>query len=96
MKETGRCVWFDVRKGFGFIKPDSGTVDIFVHYSKILGEPGEFKVIQEDDLVEFETFVTERYGEQRLQAKEVRVIGGTSEILEEQRDNTFRGHGQSA
>ena len=38
---VGRCVWFDVRKGFGFIETDQGP-DVFVHYSKILAEPGEF------------------------------------------------------
>jgi cold shock CspA family protein len=37
-KQTGSCKWFDAKKGIGFIAPDSGSADIFVHQSAILAD----------------------------------------------------------
>jgi len=34
-KKTGEVVWFDARKGYGFLKQDNSDVDIFLHWSNI-------------------------------------------------------------
>jgi len=74
MAETGRVAWFNVERGYGFIQRSTGG-DVFVHYSKILAEPGIFRVLEPNDKVEFETFLAERNGgEKTLQAKNVRVL----------------------
>ena len=48
---TGTVKWFSRVKGFGFIAPDQGTMDVFVHYSSIIGEG--FRNLMEGQRVEF-------------------------------------------
>lgn len=50
--DTGTVKWFNDRKGFGFITPDGGGDDLFVHHSNIATEG--FKTLQDGQKVEYE------------------------------------------
>jgi CspA family cold shock protein len=49
---TGTVKWFSPEKGYGFITPDDGSADVFVHFSAIAGEG--YKNLDEGQKVEFE------------------------------------------
>jgi len=49
---TGTVKWFNRQKGFGFIVPDDGGGDLFVHHTDILMEG--FKKLDEGQTVEYE------------------------------------------
>jgi len=49
---TGTVKWFSSEKGYGFITPDDGTADVFVHHSAIAGEG--YKNLDEGQKVEYE------------------------------------------
>ena len=49
---TGTVKWFSDQKGYGFIVPDDGGKDLFVHHSNIEGEG--FKTLKEGQKAEFE------------------------------------------
>ncbi|GAA5107955.1 RNA chaperone/antiterminator CspA [Orbus sasakiae] len=50
-KKTGLVKWFNESKGFGFITPDDGSKDLFVHFSSVVGDG--FKTLQEGQKVQF-------------------------------------------
>lgn len=50
-KITGLVKWFNESKGFGFITPDNGSKDLFVHFSSLIGDG--FKTLYEGQKVEF-------------------------------------------
>ena len=65
---TGTVKWFNDEKGYGFITPDDGDRDLFVHYSGIDG--GGFKSLAENAKVEYE----EEVGDKGPKAVNVRAI----------------------
>ena len=52
MMQKGTVKWFNNSKGFGFIAPESGGEDVFVHYSSI--QSNGFKTRSEGQTVSFE------------------------------------------
>ena len=61
--------WFSSEKGYGFITPDGGGDDVFVHFSQIEGSG--YKSLDEGAKVQFET----EPGQKGLQATGVRAVG---------------------
>ena len=64
---TGTVKWFNPDKGYGFITPDEGEGDLFVHFSGI-SDSGGFRTLEEGQRVEFN--VTQ--GPKGNQAEDVR------------------------
>ena len=62
---AGTVKWFNGAKGYGFIAPDNGSEDVFVHFSAI--EMGGYRTLAEGDRVEFSV----EPGKKGLQAAKV-------------------------
>jgi CspA family cold shock protein len=63
----GTVKWFNPDKGFGFIAPDDGTPDVFVHYSAI--DTGGYRTLEENQKVEYDV----QQGPKGPQAAQVRA-----------------------
>jgi cold shock protein len=61
----GTVKWFNEEKGYGFITPDEGGDDLFVHYSAIVGEG--FRTLEEGARVSYEA----TQGRKGMQAEQV-------------------------
>ena len=66
---TGTVKWFNADKGYGFITPDGGGADLFVHFSAI--QSSGYKTLEEGAKVEFE----ESQGQKGPQATNVHPVG---------------------
>ena len=66
---TGTVKWFNDAKGYGFIAPEDGSKDVFVHFSNIAGDG--FKSLSEGAKVEFEV----RQGDKGPEALNVLLVG---------------------
>jgi len=62
----GTVKWFNASKGYGFVTPDDGTTDVFVHFSAIEGSG--YRELTEGQRVQFES----QPGQKGPQAKSVR------------------------
>lgn len=65
---TGTVKWFNADKGYGFIAPDDGSADVFVHFSAI--DADGFRSLDENQKVEFGT----SQGPKGPQAEQVRPL----------------------
>jgi len=65
---TGTVKFFDIKKGFGFITPDGGGDNLFVHFNDIQQEG--FKILREGQRV---SFVSSK-GQKGMQATNVQVV----------------------
>merc|ERR1719253_2049019 len=70
---TGVVKWFDAKKGFGFIVPDDGSADVFVHYSVV--NTNGFKSLADGEQVEFDILSAE---DGRIKATNVTGPGGAA------------------
>ncbi|WP_345694823.1 cold-shock protein [Kitasatospora terrestris] len=64
----GTVKWFNGEKGFGFIAPDEGGADVFVHFSAVVGSG--YRNLEENQRVEFEI----QQGQRGPQAVEVKPL----------------------
>ena len=65
---TGVVKWFSAEKGFGFVTPDDGSADVFVHFSAI--QDSGFKTLQEGQSVSFDV----QNGPKGLSAANVKAV----------------------
>ena len=69
MRTTGTVKWFNDAKGFGFLTPEDGQKDCFVHHSAIEG--GGYKTLAEGERVEFDVV----QGKKGAAAEQVTKLG---------------------
>lgn len=77
--QSGTVKWFNNAKGYGFIVPESGGEDVFVHYSTIDGTG--FKTLKEGQAVQYEASKSPRG------VQTTRVLGDGTEQGAEQQDS---------
>jgi len=86
---SGTVKWFDVKKGFGFIVPDDGADDVFVHQTAIHSEG--FRSLAEGESVEFTTMEDPSNGKIKAQ----NVTGPMGAYVQGAPRNNEFGYGSS-
>jgi CspA family cold shock protein len=76
-QSTGTVKWFDGEKGYGFIRPDDGGEDLFVHHTGIAG--GGFKSLDEGENVTYEMV----RGRKGMQAENVSRVSSEQSSVKE-------------
>ena len=79
----GTVKWFNSEKGYGFITPDDGSEDVFVHHTGIAG--GGFKSLDEGEKVTYEVV----RGRRGMQAENVSKAPSSSSGRSSERSNTL-------
>lgn len=69
----GTVKWFSNTRGYGFIAPEGGGSDIFVHFSNV--QMDGYKTLHENELVEFEVGTIEKNGRAMSNALEIVILG---------------------
>lgn len=67
---NGKVKWFNDQKGFGFIQPEDGGQDVFVHISAV--QRSGLQGLQENQQVSYELFTDERRG--KTSAVDIKVL----------------------
>ena len=70
-RQTGTVKWFNATKGFGFIQPDTGGADAFVHISAV--ERAGLGTLNEGQKVEYELVSDRRSG--KMSADNLKAVG---------------------
>jgi CspA family cold shock protein len=68
----GSVKWFSNQRGYGFIAPEQGGSDIFVHFSNV--QMSGYKTLREGQKVEFEVGTLEKNGKMQSNALEVIIL----------------------
>lgn len=94
--QSGSVKFFDPVKGFGFIAPDDGSEDVFVHQSEIKAEG--FRSLEDGETVEFEVLINEQKGGKKYAANVTGpngayVVGTTRPARPDQGAPRQRGRG---